>query len=196
MMNPWDRERTYEEPQGQGAGLPSTGGNGMLWLVAIIIAVIGLALMARHGANNVVMVPIGISVFFMVMFLFSHRREAKRIAWKREVARFQEMERSRQQTIAVQNTQRANDAAMRKIFDRFDLKVIKHGRMYNWDAKEIASFLDYARDFVDTRHAGSLLDGNERGELDRHLDAALERAVLQHDIENPGKLKGKMDIPF
>ena len=196
MMNPWDRKRTYEEPQGQGAGLPGTGGNGLLWLVAIVIAVIGLALMARHGANNVVMVPIGISVFFMVMFLFSHRREVKRIAWKREVARYQEMERNRQQTIAVQNTQRTNDAAMRKIFDRFDLKVIKHGRMYGWDAKAIASFLDYARDFVDTRHAGSLLDGNERGELDRHLDAALERAVLQHDIENPGKLKEQTDVPF
>ena len=194
MMNPWDRERTYEEPQGQGMGLPSTGGNGLLWLVAIIIAVIGLALMARHGANNVVMVPIGISVFFMIMFLFSHRREARRIAWKREVARYQEIERQRQQAVSVQTTQRTNDAAMRKIFDRFDLKVIKHGRAHHWGAKDIASFLDYARDFVDTRHAGSLLDGNERGELDRHLDAALERAVLQHDIENPGKLTS--EVPF
>lgn len=194
MMNPWDRERTYEEPQGPGTGLPNTGGNGLLWLVAIIIAVIGLALMARHGANNIVMVPIGISVFFMVMFLFSHRREAKRIAWKREVARYQEIERQRQQAVSVQTTQRTNDAAMRKIFDRFDLKVIKHGRAHNWAAGDIASFLDYARDFVDTRHAGSLLDGNERGELDRHLDAALERAVLQHDMENPGKLTSQ--VPF
>ena len=196
MMNPWDRERTYEEPQGEGMGPPNAGGSGLLWLVSVIIAVIGLALMSRHGTNNIVMVPIGISVFFMVMFLFSHRREAKRIAWKREVARYQEIERNRQQTIAVQNTQRVNDASMRKIFDRFDLKVIKHGRMYAWNAKDIASFLDYARDFVDTRHAGSLLDGNERGELDRHLDAALERAILQHDMENPGKLSRLEEPPF
>jgi hypothetical protein len=195
MMNPWDRERTYEEPQGERTGMPDTGGNGLLWRVAIVIAVIGLALMARHGANNLVMVPIGISVFFMVMFLFSHRREARRIAWKREVARMQEVERARQQQVVAADVPRANDVAMRKIFDRYDLKVINHGRMYGWGAKDIASFLDYARDFVDTRHAGRLLEGNERGELDRHLDAALERAVLQHDIERPGKLASE-EPPF
>lgn len=185
MMNPWDQERTWQEG---GAERAPTGSGGMLWLFAIVIAVIGLALLSKHGPHNVVVIPIGISVFFMVMFLFSHRRETRRIAWKRELVRMQA-----QQAIAAQPQRPAVDTTLRKVFDRFDVKVIGHARNNHWSPDKIASFLDYARDYVDTQHSTALLNGNERGELDRHLDAALQRALLQHDIEHKGSTS---ETPF
>jgi len=190
MMNPWDQERTYE---GQGAESSPSSGGGMLWLIAIIIAVVGLVLLAKNGAHNVAFIPIGISFFFMVMFLVSHRREAKRLAWRREVARMQETPVVAPQSLAYAPRPAAPDANLRKVFDRFDVKVITHGRDKYWNAQRIASFLDYARDYVDTQHASALLAANERGELDRHLDAALQRALLQHDIENK---HDTMEPPF
>lgn len=195
MMNPWDRERTYKEKDTS----PDTqaGGSGILWLIAIVIAVIGLAVMAKHGANQVVVVPIGISLFFMVMFIFSHRREARRLAWRREMARLREAARDQRihapeytaedAAVGAPVRKPVVDTAMRKIFDRFDSKVIAHGRMYDWKPQEIATFLDFARDFVDTQHANELITGGERGELDRHLEAAMDRALLQHDIAHPDK---------
>lgn len=188
MMNPWDQERTFQERQGSN-DVPVSGG--LLWLIAVIIAVVGLAVMSRHGFDNIVIVPIGISLFFMVLFLVSHRREARRLAWRREVARLREAARD-MQTGAVGSSPAAPppsavDVGMRKVFDRFDTKVISHGRSHFWKAPEIAGFLDFARDFVDTQYSQSLLDGNEKGELDRHLDAALQRALLQHDIANPDR---------
>jgi hypothetical protein len=86
------------------------------------------------------------------------------------------------------------DTTLRKVFDRFDVKVITHARGQYWSADKIASFLDYARDYVDTQHATSLLNGNERGELDRHLDAAVQRALLQYDIEH--KTPAPTEPPF
>lgn len=192
MMNPWDRERTYSEPDTGGA--PSAG-SGVLWLVAVIIAVIGLSVLARHGANSVVAIPIGISLFFMVMFIASHRRETRRIAWKREMAMMREAQQQLPQQIAVSDLcnggvpaeapRRATDLSMRKIFDRYDLKVINKGREKMWNARRIAGFLDYARDYVDTQHASALMKSGEKGELERHLDASLERALLQYDIDTP-----------
>lgn len=190
MMNPRDREHTWQERDG---GNDAPTGGGLLWLIAVIIAAIGLAVMARHGFNNIVIVPIGVSLFFMLMFLISHHREAKRLAWRREVARLREAAREIQSGATghapAPRQLSAVDVGMRKIFDRFDTKVISHGRMYGWEAPEIAGFLDFARDYVDTQHAQALLEGNEKGELDRHLDAALERALLQHDIANPDRKK-------
>ena len=129
-------------------------------------------------------------------FFFSHRREARRLAWKREVARLQD-EYSRQQQIAAVNQPRpavnqprpAVDTTMRKVFDRYDLKVITHGRSMGWEPQRIASFLDYARDYVDTQHATALVTGNERGELDRHLDAAMHKALLQYDMDHKSQPK-------
>ena len=192
MMNPWDSERTWEQKGGSSA--PASGGSGLLWIVAIIIAVIGLAMMSRHGANHVVAVPIGISLFFMIMFMFSHRRETRRLAMKREATRQLE-EYARQQTVSLNVPKPGSDTTMRKVFDRYDMKVISHVRNKGWEPQRIASFLDYARDYVDTQHATALVNGNERGELDRHLDAALHRALLQHDIENNSN-SSLMDPPF
>jgi len=193
MMNPWDSERTWQD--GDNAPAQRTGSSGVLWLIAVVIAVIGLALLARHGANHVVMIPIGISLFFMVMFLASHRREARRIAWKREIAQFRLEQQRQAQATTVQAPRPAVDTTLRKVFDRFDCKVINHGRSMGWSADRIANLLDYARDYVDTQHAGALVQGNEKGELDRHLEAALQRALLQHDIEHKTDSR-VMDPPF
>jgi hypothetical protein len=96
--------------------------------------------------------------------------------------------------MAAQPSRPAVDTTMRKVFDRFDVKVIGHARSQHWQPDKIASFLDYARDYVDTQHATSLLNGNERGELDRHLDAAVQRALLEYDIEH--KSARPWDPPF
>jgi hypothetical protein len=192
MMNPWDGERTWHDRGGSGA---HSGGSGLLWLVAVIIAVIGLAVLARHGANSVVAIPIGISLFFMVMFIVSHRRETRRLAWKREMAMLQQAQQRLPQQVAMHEKPcPATDLALRKIFDRFDLKVITKGRDKYWDAKRIANLLEYARDFVDTQHAAALMKSGEKGELERHLEAALERALLQYDMENPDS--APMEPPF
>jgi hypothetical protein len=183
MMNPWDNERTWQEGSGEAAPSKSSG---LLWLVAVVIAVVGLALLSKHGFNDIAVIPVGISLFFMVMFLISHRRETRRIAWKREVVRMQ----AHQQIQQVEAPRTAVDTTLRKVFDRYDLKVINHGRSGGWSPDRIASFLDYARDYVDTQHAGALFNGNEKGELDRHLDASLQRALLQHDIEHKTGAKG------
>ena len=195
MMNPWDREHTYREHTYREPGTdsaPSPGG-GWLWLVAVIIAVIGLAVMSKHGANSIVAIPIGISLFFMVMFMVSHRRETKRLAWRREwTAMQQQAQGSLPDQPAVYEQPRPSvDLSMRKIFDRFDLKVINKGRDKHWDPKRVAGFLEYARDYVDTQYASALMQNGEKGELERHLEASLERALLQYDIDNPGN-----EVPF
>jgi hypothetical protein len=202
MMNPWDRERTYRDTEDNTPVAPS-GGSGMLWLISIIIAVVGLVLMAKHGSNHVVLVPIGISLFFMTMFWVSHRRESQAIAKRRAFNLL--LERERAHDVELNHTPQAGalyapvqqassvvpaaDVNLRRVFDRFDLKVINLGRDWGWTPKDIASFLDYARDYVDTQHASSLMQTNEKGELERHLDAAVERALLQHDIEHPDQPK-------
>jgi hypothetical protein len=192
MMNPWDNERTWQEGAGDSAPSKSSG---LIWLVAVVIAVVGLALLSKRGFNDVAVIPVGISLFFMVMFLISHRRETRRIAWKREFSRMQQAQQQIQQVQAPRPAQTAVDTTLRKVFDRYDLKVINHGRSYGWSPDRIAGFLDYARDYVDTQHAGTLINGNEKGELDRHLDAALQRALLQHDIEHKTDSKS-METPF
>jgi hypothetical protein len=53
----------------------------------------------------------------------------------------------------------------------------------------ITAFLEMARDFVDTGHAAQLIVADELSELDRHMNAALERAKLQHELGNPGSFK-------
>ena len=189
MMNPWEKERFAQEG---GAESAPCKGSGLMWIVAVIIAVVGLVLVSKHKLNDVAMIPIGISLFFMVMFMVSHRRENRRLAWKREVTRMQQDQRQAQ--IIAQPPRPAVDTTLRKVFDRYDVKVINHARSQGWSPDRIASFLDYARDYVDTQHAGALVTGNEKGELDRHLDAALHRALLQHDIEH--KSDKPMEPPF
>ncbi len=189
MMNPWDRENTWREPPG-GNEAPAAG-NGWAWLIAVIVAVVALVVFSRSNGNHLVLVPIGISVFFMFMFLLNHRREARRLEASRRVQRLADAARRAQdgpEAMGFEPPQPArDDASLRRVFDRFDMKVIEHGRNNKWEPKQISSLLEMARDYVDTPHASLLLKRSEETELERHLDAALERALLQYDIANNRK---------
>jgi hypothetical protein len=201
MMNQWDRDRISRGAQQEADHFPGSGG-GWVWLVAVLLAVLGLALFARHGSNNLVMIPVGISLFFMLMFLFSYRRESRRLQSLRETQRLTAPD-FEPQPMGMLPPPAASDGTLRCLFDRFDLKVIDHGRRNEWEPRQISSLLEMARDFVDTPHAGALLNAGEKDELDRHLDAALERALLQFDVANERKGDKKRpyhhsdyDVPF
>ncbi len=78
-------------------------------------------------------------------------------------------------TAAAQST---DNAQLRKLYDRFDLKAIDRARQAGLTAKDAASFLGFARDFVDQRHALGLMAAGDEAELGRHLAASIERALL------------------
>lgn len=177
-MSPWNRQEQLQ---------PRKPSNGIAWLVSVIVAVIGLVALAKSGGNKAVVVPIFISVSFMVMFLFSHRRENKRIVRARQDAEF----RHQDALIAAASEAEVNkqrDKDLRKIFDRFDVMVIEkeHGH-YNMNAKAVAEILEYARDFVDANHAIELMNKGQMKELRIHLKAAYERATLQLALAKPEK---------
>lgn len=184
MMNPQDQERLRRASPGPDFA-PASGG-GWIWIIAVMLAVFGLALLHRHGANNLVMIPVGISLFFMFMFMLSHRSESRRLQAVRHAQRMAEFE---PQAIGMLPPARDDDS-LRRVFDRFDLKVIEHGRRNSWEPKQISSLLEMSRDFVDTQHAGTLLANEDSHELEFHLDAALERALLQYDIAHERKGDG------
>ncbi|MCC7510736.1 MAG: hypothetical protein IT464_15340 [Planctomycetes bacterium] len=191
MMHPWDRERTWQEAPGNQSGLPSSG-SGWVWIVAVVIAVIALAVFARSGGNHLVMVPIGISVFFMCLFMVNHRREMRRVEVARHLQRMGQAEQAPQHApqsmgFAPPGQPARDDASLRRIFDRFDIKVIEHCRRNHWEPKQISVLLEMARDFVDQPHASALLRADQGKELGRHLDASLERALLQYDIDHNRK---------
>ncbi len=185
-MNPWDRQEQLQIRK------PS---NGIAWLVSVIVAVIGLVALAKSGGNRAVAVPIFISVSFMVMFLFSHRRENRRIIRARQDAEY------RHQNTMIVATSKAEvnkqrDKDLRKVFDRFDVMVIKEEHShYNLNAKDVAEVLEYARDFVDTNHAIELMNKGQMTELNIHLKAAYQRAALQLALSKPEKMRD-YDVPF
>jgi hypothetical protein len=222
MMNPhehpWERQRhgrhnmaTHEYTEQQ------SGGRGFVWLLAVILAVVGLAAMGRHGANPMVIVPVGISLLFMLMFIVSFRRESRRIEAEQRMQRLERAARraadpeeehygddqpreyhfgapvpySNGQAL-VANHASSNEAS-REVFDRYDVRVIELARNLELKPKEAAGLLEFARDFVDVAHATRLLRKGDQDELERHLDAAIERAVLQHAISTdcPKMLKVK-----
>ncbi|MBX3459810.1 MAG: hypothetical protein KF696_07580 [Planctomycetes bacterium] len=192
MMHPWDRERTWQETPDQQFAPPAKGG-AWVWVIAVVIAVIALFALASSGAGSrgIVAVPVGISLFFMFMFLVNHRREMRHLSAVRR-ARMQHAEQPQApQTMAVggppPGAPPRDDASLRRIFDRFDLRVIEHCRANTWQPKDISRLLEMARDFVDQPHASALLRAGENEELSRHIDAALERALLQFDIDNNRK---------
>jgi hypothetical protein len=203
MMNPhehpWERQHaarhstaTHDYAQRQSSG------RGFVWLLAVILAVVGLAAMGRHGANPMVIVPVGISLFFMLMFIVSFRREARRIEAEQQMERLERAARRATEPdvdepeyhqprehhfgapVPYGNGQ-VNEAT-REIFDRFDVRVIELARDLKLKPKDAAGLLEFARDFVDVPHASRLLRMSNNSELECHLDAAIERAVLQHAI--------------
>ncbi|MHC4839591.1 MAG: hypothetical protein ACYTDT_01340 [Planctomycetota bacterium] len=172
MMNPWDREQQLQ---------PHKPSNGVAWLVSVVIAVIGLVALAKGGGHRAVVFPIFISVTFMVMFLFSHRRENKRIFKARQDAEV----RRQAQAMAASSQAHINkqrDKDLRRVFDRFDLYVIGSLQTSAKPANAVAEILEFARDYVDTNHAIELLKKEQFNELDIHLKAAYQRAFLQMEL--------------
>lgn len=190
MMHPWDRERTWQDSPDQNMPLPAKGG-AWVWVIAVIIAVVALFALANSGGGSrgLVAVPVGISLFFMFMFLINHRREMRHLQAVRRVRQMQQIEAPQPMAVGgpPPGAPQRDDASLRRIFDRFDLKVIEHCRANTWEPKEISKLLEMARDFVDQPHAASLLRAGEDNELSRHLEAALERALLQYDIDHNRK---------
>ncbi len=208
MMNPWDRERTWREtqPNSQPRGFAS----GLAWLVAVVLGILGMVAMAKgHGdgrGHSIAMIPIGISLFFIFMFMIGHRREQRRLANMRMMQPPAEPQLHTPQgmtgqpvvdllhqapptTLETQKLPKADDASLRKLYDRFDVRAIEQCRASQMDARQITSFLEMARDFVDTGHAAQLIRRNDLAELDTHMHAALERAKIQHELDHPGAFK-------
>ncbi|MBE7490704.1 MAG: hypothetical protein HS108_02910 [Planctomycetes bacterium] len=189
MMNPWDRERAWREvePGNQPRGVA----NGLMWLVAILLGVFGLvALIKSRGEGGVVaLVPVGISLFFIFMFMLGHRREQRRLAVMRAAARHESGMALQEVRLEPAPLPKADDASLRKLYDRFDVRAIEQCRENALDARQITGFLEMARDFMDTAHAAQLIRQNNLAELDVHMHAALERAKLQYELNHPGAFK-------
>jgi len=190
MMNPWDRERMWRESE---PGTQSRGfASGMMWLVAIILGIFGMIAMAksRGSAPPVAVIPVAISLFFIFMFMIGHRREQRRLAatrWQNaQNAMNQQVQEVRLDTQALP---KPDDASLRRLYDRFDVKAIDECRTNSLDAKQITAFLEIARDFMDTSHAAQLIRCNNLAELEIHMHAALERAKLQFELGSPGAFK-------
>ena len=174
MMHPWDREQNYREVE--------RGSCGLAWLFPLIIAIGGMIGLARLGANRLVLIPLAISVFFMLIYLMRYRHEVRRQA--RMDAAFEDEVRRAREAQAKTISAPPNPAGMRMIFDRFDLLAIRRARRDGLDPKGTAGFLDFARGYVDTAHADTLLANHDEAELRRHLRAALERAALAYEMHD------------
>lgn len=180
--NAWRKTEQENRPCGFAGGLA--------WLIAIGLGVLGMAAMARHGCRTVAVIPIGISLFFIFMFMVGHRREQRRLAASRWVNNQSCCTPPAQEVrLEAQVLPRADDASLRKLYDRFDVRAIEECRANSMDAKAITAFLEMARDFVDTAHAAALINRREMSELDTHMNAALERAKLQFELGTPGAFK-------
>lgn len=192
MMNPWDRERMWRESE-PGQQQPRGFASGLAWLVAIVLGVLGLAALGRPGgAKAVALIPIGISLFFIIMFLVGHRREQRRLSaarWQNAAGAVLPQAPLQEVRLEPQALPKADDASLRKLYDRFDVKAIELCRGSQMAAARTTEFLEMARDFMDTAHAAQLIRANNLAELDIHMHAALERARLQFELNNPGAFK-------
>lgn len=186
MMNPWDRDRQLRDSMDD---RPSGFASGLAWIIAIILGVLGMVVVARTGCRNIAVVPVVISLFFIVMFLVGHRREQRRLQAMRWLNSQPQTPPADAHVAAPQPLPRADDASLRRLYDRFDVLAIDECRRNTMEAKGITAFLEMARDFVDTAHAAQLIQRDEMTELDRHMNAALERAKLQYELGNPGTFK-------
>ncbi|MBX3475042.1 MAG: hypothetical protein KF754_11715 [Planctomycetes bacterium] len=195
MMNPWDRERMWREsePNNQPRGFAS----GLAWLVAIVLGVLGMMAMAKHGFRTVAVIPIGISLFFIFMFMIGHRREQRRLMsnrWQQMATTVLPQPPLQEIRLEQQSLPKADDASLRKLYDRFDVKAIEECRHNSLDAGKVTEFLEMSRDFMDTAHAAQLIRRNDLAELQIHMHAALERAKLQFELNNPGAFKAPPKI--
>jgi len=153
------------------------------WLLSIGLGFLSVVLLSSRKTEVFGVIALIVAGTILLDFLFS------RIRAHRD---FKKQLRELHQAIAIQNAQllprvaTPKPDAMRMIFDRFDLLTIKRARNDGLDGRHTAELLDFAREFVDTSHAAMLLEQHEEEELQRHLAAALERALLSIETRPQG----------
>lgn len=147
---------------------------GNMWLGSLVLGVSSLlALFFISEGNELILFPLGVSVFFMVLFWRNVRRE-------RDVfSDFNEPTYDQQDALTTMpDPAGSTDSELRSVFDRFDSMVIDQCEQRGMSGDRIASFLDYAREFVDQTHAATLFRDQRFNELEIHLTAAHRRAMV------------------
>lgn len=149
---------------------------GATWLFSVMLAVCGLiCLFTMHRMSVALpMIALGASTVGMVVFLSLYGR-ACRLEAAKVVKPQQPVVDAPPVVVSA-----GYDDAMRRLFDRFDPLAIERARGAGLAPTAIAGFLPFARDFVDTAHAVRLLDAHDEAELERHLKAGIERALVTY----------------
>lgn len=189
MMNPWDRRRTWVETQPAPQRCSGNWvGRGLLMLLAAGIGLAGVGALLSRGARPTVAVPVVLSLVFLGLYVARRRRESiqpsNHCIQAKVLPAAECVDRPAPQGGPVAlPVPSADDMAMRKVFDRFDVRAIERARRASLAPAAVASFLDFARDFVDRRHVAALLDHEDGAEVERHVEAAIERALLQFELQ-------------
>ncbi|MCC6572693.1 MAG: hypothetical protein IT462_02780 [Planctomycetes bacterium] len=140
------------------------------WLASVFLAVAGLtaAFYTRKSPSWAPFVALAISTGGMLLFLIQYSR-----ACRLQAANIIRPPVKAPVTIAI-----TDGDAMRRLFDRFDIRAIERARALGLSSGDASSFLNLARDFVDVAHAQRLMNTGNEAELDVHIRAAIERALL------------------
>jgi hypothetical protein len=192
MLNPMNQGRPdHRAPTPVSTG---TGSGGALWLIALAMGVVGLYVMWRTGAAGVTVLPVLVSVFFMLMFLLSFRRDARELKQAREARHFEQYELdAAEPRLREAGVSPREDFCTRRVFDRFDSLVIHEAERHTHEPEKISQFLNLARDFVDVPYAANLARADDWEELNVHLKAACERAYLQYRLSLTKEERDKLD---
>lgn len=194
MMHPWDREQTAtDKPRGI---------NWLSMLMALLLGIFGVAMAAKlqHAGRGPLVVPVVFAGLGSLYFLTRGFKgggccSTYRCNWREEspVSGGQPMSQPGDRPGVVAPPaysygvkEAARDTlALRRVYDRFDLLAIERAKRQGLTPGEQASFLNFARDYVDVDHALGLLAERDENELKQHFLASLERALLAFQNQPP-----------
>ncbi len=186
MMHPWDRDQTQRNAQPRSI-------NWISLLLSLLIGLFGFALLFRlsHGGKAALIVPLAFAGIGSLYFLGRGWRGASQRRVEPNDADFYAASgrplsgNAGKPGFAVTtppayaSKQAATDTlALRRVFDRFDLLAIERAQRHGLAPAAQASFLTFARDYVDLDHSLALLAERNEDELKQHFTASLERALL------------------
>lgn len=153
------------------------------WIFSVMLAIGGLvaAFSTRHAPHWVPLAALGVSMFGMMVFVVKYGRSCRADASHLMIPIHQPSVAAVEPSPAAA----ADDGGqMRRLFDRFDVRAIERARALGLAPREAASFLGFARDYVDNAHALRLLAAHDEAELERHIAASIERALLAFQAAN------------
>ncbi|MCC6148780.1 MAG: hypothetical protein IT461_00900 [Planctomycetes bacterium] len=193
MMHPWDRERSATD---------KPGFNWLSILMAILLGLFGFAMAAKlhHGGRGPLVVPVvfaGVGALYFLVRGFKGGGccSAPRASWRDDapIATGQPMTPPSQSAGVVAppgysytpKEAARDNLALRRVYDRFDLLAIERAKRQGLTPGEQASFLNFARDYVDVDHSLALLAERDETELKQHFMASLERALLAFQNQPP-----------